>query len=113
MNSMNIDTHQHRETLLPAMIDHRHDVPDLSKIPTKRRGGGDTNERHLIGQNNLLGNCLAPILKQANGVLSSLPQSTLHDRLQPVVNALKNLDAELLLDLEITTDDRGPRVMEG
>ncbi len=102
---MNIDTQQQHTShkILSPMIDH-HDFPEMSKVHTRQ--GGDA-----VGNAPLIGNILAPILKQANGVLSSVPQSTLHESLQPVVNALKKLDAELLLDLEIT--DRGPTVREG
>jgi hypothetical protein len=95
--NLNIETHSHE---MPVMIDH-HDFTQMSRVHT----------RQAADSGPLIGNFLIPILKEANGVLSSIPQSTLHDSLQPVVNALKKLDAELLLDLEIT--DRGPRVMEG
>lgn len=104
MNRINIETRQRCSSheVLSPMIDHR-DFPELSKV--------DALEGDNVLSTPSIGNFLVPILKQANGVLSSVPQTTLHIVLQPVVNALKKLDAELLLDLEIT--DRGPRVMDG
>lgn len=96
---MNIDIERFSEELAPTM-DHR-DSSEMSHVYTGRAPAGA----------NLLGTFLPSLLKQAKGGLSAMPQATLHDSLQPVVNALRKLDAELLLDLEIT--DHGPRVREG
>jgi hypothetical protein len=61
----------------------------------------------------MLAKFLPPLLTQANGGLSAIPQPTLHDNLQPVISALEKLDAELLLDLERTGENQGPKVRDG
>ena len=71
----------------------------------------------------LLGKFLRPLLSQPNGGgLSQIPQPTLHDSLQLVISALEQLDAEVLLDLELVPEQSpsaasqqppGPRVRDG
>lgn len=63
----------------------------------------------------LLGKFLPPLLTQAKGGLSSIPQSTLHDNLQLVILALEKLDASALLDLETFSAEQAqaPCVRDG
>jgi hypothetical protein len=56
-----------------------------------------------------LGKVLEPVLKTYKG-LSSISQESLRKNLQPIMNALKRLDAELLLDLKPVGPGQGPRV---
>jgi hypothetical protein len=53
---------------------------------------------------------LPPIIRNQIS-LSTVPQTTLNQSLQPIINALESLNAELLLDLE--SAEHGPRVAEG
>ena len=56
---------------------------------------------------------LPPLLKHPGG-LSRVPESTLEQQLQPVLNALKHLDAERLLDLQPAASSmEGPLVRKG
>jgi hypothetical protein len=96
--NVNVVTHSHERA---PMMDY-HDSPESSKLYASQ----DTPTSVP-----LIGNHLLPLLKQAKGGLSNISQSTLQDNLQPVVHALMQLDAELLLDLERTA--RGPRLREG
>ena len=54
---------------------------------------------------------MLPSIMKGKGGLSGVPQATLRQNLQPVIHALKNLNAELLLDLQPA--EQGPRVAEG
>ncbi len=60
-------------------------------------------------RHDLLGQMLPPLLKSQGG-LAIIPQATLRQNLQPVLNALERLDAERLLDLQPAA--RGPHVIE-
>jgi hypothetical protein len=56
-----------------------------------------------------LGKVLEPVL-QRYGALSAISQESLRKNLQPIMNALKRLDANLLLDLKPVGPGQGPRV---
>lgn len=75
---------------------------------------GVSSPRHLgratPTKTDFLGDMIPPLLKRKGG-LAELPQETLRENLQPIVRALKKMDAELLLGLEPAA--RGPKVREG
>jgi hypothetical protein len=70
----------------------------------------DTSHQHPSGRHDALGQMLPPILRGQGG-LANIPQATLRQNLQPVLDALGKLDAELLLDLTLT--EHGPRLRDG
>jgi len=99
--SMNLQSHTsqaHHTEIAPLSHHHHIQTHDISLCDSS---------------SSMLGKFLPPLLTQAKGGLSAIPQSTLHDNLQPVITALEKLDAELLLDLERTTDGQGPKVRDG
>eukprot|EP00980_Cylindrotheca_fusiformis_P005661 scaffold1184_cov132-Cylindrotheca_fusiformis.AAC.82 len=61
------------------------------------------SEFHMVGK------LLEPVLKSYGG-LASVSQDLLRKSLQPIMNALERLDAELLLDLKPAGPHQGPRV---
>jgi hypothetical protein len=85
-STMNIETHRH----------------ELAPV--------DPSHQHPSGRNDPLGQMLPPMLRGKGG-LANIPQAILRQNLQPVLNALGKLDAELLLDLELT--EHGPRLRDG
>mmetsp|Transcript_10482 Transcript_10482/g.28862 ORF Transcript_10482/g.28862 Transcript_10482/m.28862 type:complete len:87 (-) Transcript_10482:482-742(-) len=56
-------------------------------------------------------NCILPTLIQNHMPLTTVPTKTLRTSLEPIVQALKNLDAEVLLDLQQA--EAGARVAKG
>ena len=59
----------------------------------------------------MIARMIPTLIKQGKQGLSSMSQHTLQQSLEPIVNALSRLDAELLLDLKASKD--GPQVHEG
>mmetsp|Transcript_43348 Transcript_43348/g.104763 ORF Transcript_43348/g.104763 Transcript_43348/m.104763 type:complete len:228 (+) Transcript_43348:62-745(+) len=79
-NSMNVEYHQQH-----TAIDPSHDDSSLGRI-------------------------LQPALQSFSGGLSSISRETLQKNLQPIMNALERLDAQLLLDLKSVKVGEGPRL---
>jgi hypothetical protein len=69
----------------------------------------DPSHQHPSGRHDPLGEMLPPMLRGKGG-LANIPPATLRQNLQPVLNALGKLDAEKLLDLELT--EHGPRLRD-
>lgn len=59
----------------------------------------------------MISRMIPPLLTKGQHGLSSLSQKTLQQNLEPIMNALQRLDAELLLDLQPTKE--GPQVHAG
>ena len=59
----------------------------------------------------MIARMIPSLIKKGRHGLSSMSQHTLQQSLEPIVNALSRLDAELLLDLQASKD--GPQVHEG
>jgi hypothetical protein len=93
---MSLDQH-HRQHAADEMLSPVRTTPASSNPAT-------TSARVAIG------NMLPPLLTRPGG-LGKIPETALKQSLQPVLDALKNLDAEMLLDLQ--TAPEGPRVREG
>ena len=63
-----------------------------------------------ISKGDVLGQMIPPLLKRKGG-LSEISQETLRENLQPIVQALQKLDAEMLLGLQRSS--RGPQLRQG
>ena len=87
-NNMNIERHIIQEL---APVDHH-------------------SHQQLHERQDAFANLLPPLLK-AQGGLTGIPHDTLRQNLQPVINALEKMDAELLLDLQ--PSEQGPIIRDG
>ena len=98
---MNLETHSTHQEIASLQTHHHTTTPEITRCDSSSP---------------MLAKFLPPLLTQNNkagGGLSAIPQATLYDNLQPVIAALEKLDAERLLDLELTGENQGPRVREG
>lgn len=101
-SKMNIDTSLNQT--YTSVSSHHHVVDRASSSSSSASSSSSSPKRHLFDQ------MIPPLLKSGGG-LGRIPQKALQSNLEPILRALHNLDAELLLGLEPAPT--GPIVRDG